>query len=268
MHGIEHREQERRTIRLSAPRWPFSPAPGSMLPGSPLAASARNRSLVTAFRSPATAAASRRPPFRGQSSQPATSLPSKYASVPVRPFGSTTASRFAPVAAVSLPLARCTSTTRFGLPRLRSPLPSGTFTSLGIKAFNRVCCLPVHLTNPPDFLSLPAARPNKSWGCGSSFQVRYVSAGLLFLKPLGTFFTMLPMCFSVNAFLREMAPFPQSLFDLFRISYSLAAVQVLWIIRASRKMFYFSLRIMPLSVASHRFCSSAPDRIARRATAR
>ena len=39
MHGIEHREPERRTIRLSAPRWPFSPAPGSMLPGSPLAAS-------------------------------------------------------------------------------------------------------------------------------------------------------------------------------------------------------------------------------------
>jgi hypothetical protein len=39
MHGIEHRRQKRRTIRLSAPRWPFSPAPGSMLPGSPLAAS-------------------------------------------------------------------------------------------------------------------------------------------------------------------------------------------------------------------------------------
>ena len=29
-------------------------------------------------------------------------------------------------------------------------------------------------------------------GFGSTFQVRYVSAGLLFLKPLGTFFTMLP----------------------------------------------------------------------------
>src|ERR1035441_7263745 len=79
MHGIELRRQERRTIRLSAPRGPFSPAPGSMLPGSPLAPPARNRSLVTAFRSPATAAASRRPPFRGQSSQPATSLPPKYA---------------------------------------------------------------------------------------------------------------------------------------------------------------------------------------------
>src|ERR1035437_9530139 len=194
-------------------------------------------------------------------------LPSRLV-VPVRPFGSTTASRFAPVAAVSLPLARCTSTTRFGLPRLRSPLPSGIVTSLGIKAFNRLCCLPVHLTSPPDFLSLPAARTGESWGCGSPFQVRYVSVGLLFLKPLGTFFTMIPMCVSVNAFLIEMAPIPQALFALFRISYSIAAVYILWIIRASRKMFYFSLRIMPLSVASHKFCSSAPDRIARRATAR
>jgi hypothetical protein len=52
---------------------------------------ARNRLLVTAFRSPATAATSRRPPFRGQSSQPATSRPSKSVFAPVRPFGSTTA---------------------------------------------------------------------------------------------------------------------------------------------------------------------------------
>jgi hypothetical protein len=35
----------------------------------------------------------------------------QVASVPVRPFGSTTASRIAPVAAASLPGARCTSTT-------------------------------------------------------------------------------------------------------------------------------------------------------------
>jgi hypothetical protein len=48
-----------------------------MLPGSPLLPSARNRSLVTAFCSPATAASSRRPPFRGQNSQPATSRPSQ-----------------------------------------------------------------------------------------------------------------------------------------------------------------------------------------------
>src|ERR1035438_1347060 len=161
--------------------------------------------------------------------------------MPVRPFGSTTASRFAPVAAASLPVARCTSTTRFGLPRQRSPLPSGIVTSLGIKAFNRVCCLPVHLTNPPDFLSLPAARPGESWGCGSPFQVRYVSVGLLFLKPLGTSFTMLPMCFGVNAFLEKVRPYPQYLTGLFRISYSPATVQELWIIHVSRKMFLLQL---------------------------
>src|ERR1035437_1219616 len=152
--------------------------------------------------------------------------------VPVRPFGSTTASRFAPVAAVSLPVARCTSTTWFGLPRLRSPLPSGIFTSLGIKVFNRLCCLPVHLTNPPDFLSLPAARPNKSSGCGSSFQVRYVSAGLLFLKPLGTFLTMLPIGFSVNAFRRQMAFFPQHLFLLVSVLYEDLPAHVLCIKRS------------------------------------
>ena len=35
MHGTEHCNRERRAFRLSAPRWPFSPASGSMLPGSP-----------------------------------------------------------------------------------------------------------------------------------------------------------------------------------------------------------------------------------------
>ena len=72
--------------------------------------------------------------------------------------------------------------------------------SLRIKAFNGVRCLPVRLTNPPDFPSLPAARSNESLGCGSSFQVRYVSADLLFLNPLGTSFTMLPLQLYVNAF--------------------------------------------------------------------
>jgi len=39
MHGIELRDQERRTIRLSAPLLTFSPSAGSMPSGSPLAAS-------------------------------------------------------------------------------------------------------------------------------------------------------------------------------------------------------------------------------------
>jgi hypothetical protein len=35
MHGTEHRIPERRTLRLSAPRKPVSPVPGSTLPGTP-----------------------------------------------------------------------------------------------------------------------------------------------------------------------------------------------------------------------------------------
>ena len=197
---MERCEQKRRTFRLSAPRWLVSPPAGSMLPGSPLAASCSEPVARNGF------SLARNSCHLSATSIPGSKLPACYfassqiASVPVRRFGSTTAFRIAPVAAASLPGARCTSTTWFSWPRLRSPLPSGTFTSLGIKAFNRVCCLPVRLTNPPDFLSLPAARSNESLGCGSSFQVRYVSAGLLFLKPLGTSFTMLPPEVYVNAF--------------------------------------------------------------------
>jgi hypothetical protein len=160
MHGIEHREQKRRTIRPSAPRWPFSPAYGSMLPGSPLAAFCPEPIARNGF------SLAHNSCHLSATSIPGSKLPACYfasfqiASVPVRPFGSATAPRIAPVTAASLPVARCTSTTRFGLPRLPSPLPSGTFASLGIKAFNSHCCLPVHLTNPPDFLSLPAARPD------------------------------------------------------------------------------------------------------------
>jgi hypothetical protein len=45
----------------------------------------RSRSLVTAFRSPATVASSRKPPFQGQRSRPATSRPPLRL---LRPFGS------------------------------------------------------------------------------------------------------------------------------------------------------------------------------------
>ena len=215
MHGMEHCKQKRRTFRLSTPRWLFSPAAGSMLPGSPLAASCSEPVARNGF------SLARNNCRLSATSIPGSKLPACYfasfqvASVPVRPFGSTTASRIAPVAAASLPGARCTSTTRFGQPRPQSPLPSGIFTSLGIKAFNRVCCLPVHLANSPDFLSLPAAFSFSSLGCGSTFQVRYVSAGLLFLKPLGTTFTMRLMPYSVNTFCSLCNPFPQNLLILF-----------------------------------------------------
>jgi hypothetical protein len=95
MHGMEHCEQKRRTIRLSAPQWLFSPAAGSMLPGSPLAASCPEpvaRNGLSLARNSCRLSAT---------SIPGSKLPACYfasfqvASVPVRPFGSATASRIA-----------------------------------------------------------------------------------------------------------------------------------------------------------------------------
>jgi len=102
--------------------------------------------------------------------------------------------------AVSSPRARCVSANRFAQLLPLPPLPSGTFTSLGIEAFSKFRCLAARLPNPPDFLSLPAAGSISRVGCGSTFLVRYVSGGSLFLKPLGTFFTMPLSPFSVNPF--------------------------------------------------------------------
>jgi len=66
--------------------------------------------------------------------------------------------------------ARYGSALRFARLLPLSPLPSGTFTALGIKAFNRFRRLTARLPNPPDFLSLPAtvlflvlAADHRSW---------------------------------------------------------------------------------------------------------
>ena len=133
MHGTEHCKQKRRAIRLSAPRWLVSPAAGSMLPGSPLAAScpgpvARN-GLSLACNSCRLSA----------TSIPGSKFPACYfasfqiASVPVRPFGSTTASRIAPVAAASRLRPVAASATWFGLPRPRLHSPSGLLRPSGSK---------------------------------------------------------------------------------------------------------------------------------------
>jgi hypothetical protein len=96
MHGIELRRQKRRTIRRSAPRGPFSPVPGSMLPGSPLAAFCPEPVARNGF------SLARNGCRLSATSIPGSKLPACYfasfqaASVPVRPFGSTTA---APVCA-------------------------------------------------------------------------------------------------------------------------------------------------------------------------
>ena len=85
---------------------------------------------------------------------------------------------------------------------------------------------------------------------------------------------MLPKSFSVNAFLRFRAPFPQVLFVLFRTGYGHRRVGILWIKRGRAGLFYlswdiyFSLRIMPFSVASHRLLASVAEKVTCRATAR
>jgi hypothetical protein len=73
MHGTEHRDQERRTIRLSTPRLLVCPTTGSKLPGTPqpVVSPERNRALVTAFRSPITGT-----PFRA--SIPGSMFPTCY----------------------------------------------------------------------------------------------------------------------------------------------------------------------------------------------
>jgi hypothetical protein len=84
-------------------------------------------------------------------------------------------------------------------PLLRPPLPFGIITSLWIKAFSQIRCRSVRLPVTPDFLSLPASVFLSLVGeSGSMFQVRYVSGGLLFLKPLGTLITMLLVLIFVN----------------------------------------------------------------------
>ena len=136
--------------------------------------------------------------------------------------------RFAPESAASSLLARCSSacrsTGRFA--GLHSPLgilpPSGSKRSTGFAA-----CRPAFRIRP-----IPSRSPLPSsfkCGCGSPFLVRYVSGGLLFLKPLGTSFTMLPKSFSVNAFLRLRAQYPQVLFVLFLTDYRHKGVTILWI---------------------------------------
>ena len=94
---------------------------------------------------------------------------------------------------------------QFHLPLRRAASPIST----PLRGF---CTLPDQSVRP---VLLPVGPPSESarfplapryrsffkCGCGSPFLVRYVSGGLLFLKPLGTSFTMRPKPVSVNAFL-------------------------------------------------------------------
>ena len=80
----------------------------------------------------------------------------------------------------------------------QSSLPFGTVTSLRIGMTTGVAAVRPAIRMRPISFRSPQPVTIASNGCGSSFQVRYVSGGLLFLKPLGTFLTMSSLAFFVN----------------------------------------------------------------------
>ena len=159
MPGTEHRNQERRTLRLSAPQQPVSPAAGSMLPGAsqPFFSLDRGRSLVSAFLSPATTYALAYP-IPGSKILACHFAPCCLLPLPVRPFRSATSTgsprrwpphRFWPVAASTCSLTVVASC-------LHSP--PGLLPPSGSKRSASFANCQTRLPNPPDLLSLPAAR--------------------------------------------------------------------------------------------------------------
>jgi len=121
-----------------------------------------DRSLVTAFPSPATA-----PAFAD--SIPGSMVLACYFAVSLAGLHARSVFRlrhrnwFAPIPAASTLQTRCTFAGKLIRPLSPSPLPSRSFSSLGIKAFNGRRRRPVRLPNPPDLRSLPAAFSIARW---------------------------------------------------------------------------------------------------------
>jgi hypothetical protein len=175
-----------------------------------------NRILVTAFRSPGPAA-----PL--SASIPGSTFPAcNFRSAT---FASTARSVLRSATAIGLPRYRplrrafpvaASSPAATDLPEnLHSP--SGLLHPSGSKLGFHSTGKPVARIRPISSRSPQPVCVNTQ-GCGSSFQVRYVSGDLLFLKPLGTFFTMRPIPGSGKIFLRILRAFPQEtslLFSLF-----------------------------------------------------
>src|ERR1043166_408705 len=169
MPGIEHRIQKCRTLRSVAPRLPFSPATPSTLPRAPLAASQRNRSLVTAFRSPVTA-----PAFTG--SIPGLTFPACYFAVSanyfLRPFGLSAPQPdpgLHPVQIASTLQARCGFRNRLRPLLHWSPLPFGSLNPYGSKRSTSFAAdrptfriRPISSRSPLPLLLLGAASDHRS----------------------------------------------------------------------------------------------------------
>jgi hypothetical protein len=140
--------------------------------------------LVTAFPSPATA-----PSFEG--SIPGSTFPACYfascsaAPKPVR-LSAPPPLPVRPVCGSFFALARCLFAASLDRLSRRPPLPFRSFASLGIKAFCRINADQSTFRLRPISSRSPLPFSITSCGSGSSFQVRYVSGGLLFLGALRT----------------------------------------------------------------------------------
>ena len=160
-----------------------------MLPGAPqpFFSPARSRPLVTAFPSPATAAA-----FRGlHSGVKGPGLPLRFPlpgfhrpfgpSAPLPPAGSPRPRQLLRFSPLRLPPARSAG----------SPPASTPLRDFYLPRDQSVQQIPPPRGSPSESARFPLAPRSPvlflESGCGSPFLVRYVSGGLLFLKPLGTF---------------------------------------------------------------------------------
>ena len=154
MHGTEHCDRKRRTLRLSAPRPPGFPATGLTLPDAPQACSQSGPDARNGL-----SLARNGCPSRGHHSR--VKVPGLLLRFPAYrffcPFDLRLYYRieFALSPAASSPQARCRITGSPDLPRFPFPLPVGIFASVRIKAFHGTRCPSIRLPTSPDLRSLP-----------------------------------------------------------------------------------------------------------------
>src|SRR4051794_13590649 len=166
--------------------------------------------LATAFRSPTTDPArtvsipgSTLPAYRFASCRPLPRPVRPFAPPPIRPvcsgIGGLNALGPLPLPRPALPAALPASTPLWDnyVPPDQSVLP--TLPQAGPPSDRARC--PITPRRPPSITSC---------GCGSTFPARYASGGLLFLKPLGTSFTMIPESDFVNLFVHQTSWFPHN----------------------------------------------------------
>jgi len=187
MHGTEHRVMERRALRLLAPRNPVYPDSASSLPGAPQPfcfSPKRNRSLVTAFPSPAKA-------FAYANSVPGSQVLACYFAHLLAglsyPFGSS-----APPPVAGLPQRPAASTPQARCILYRPALPVVLPASATLWEFSFPLDQTLRLASQPfgsssgiaRFSFAPRSLSIERFGHGSSFPIRYASGDLLFPRML------------------------------------------------------------------------------------